>query len=57
MTRQCPDHPRTVGATSTDCHECRRESVPPPPAFLAAKAAIQRRQTTHTHTDAKEARS
>lgn len=49
---QCPEHPRTVGASTTDCAACRREAVPPTPAYLAAKAAIPRRPVVHKHPSA-----
>ena len=40
---QCPEHPHTLGATTTDCAPCRREATPPTAAFLAAKEALKRR--------------
>lgn len=49
--RQCPDHPRTVGASSTDCIQCRRESVPPTDEFRRALAAVSRRTVHHIHPE------
>ena len=46
---QCPEHPRALGATATDCAQCRRETAAPTPAYLAAKAELRRRQVRHTH--------
>lgn len=46
---QCPEHPHTPGATTTDCAACRRESRPPNADYLAAREALRRRPVHHTH--------
>ena len=62
---QCPEHPHTLGATTTDCAQCRRETRPPNAAYQAAKEALKRRdrpkqahpQPTTNNLDATRARA